>query len=87
MEAYMLQPKILSVQPEKDYTLRLDYETGEKKIFDVKPYIYGDWFSKLGDPAYFRSVRLVSGGIGIEWPEGQDIAPHELYDLSQEIGA
>lgn len=24
--------------------------------------------------------------FGIEWPHGQDIAPHELYDLSVPIG-
>ena len=36
---------------------------------------------KLIDRAYFKTVHLLPGGIGIEWAEGQDIAPHELYEL------
>ena len=35
----MLQPKILDVQPLPDYKLLLLFETAEKKIFDVMPYI------------------------------------------------
>ncbi len=31
---------------------------------------------------YFKTVRVLLGGVGIEWLEGQDIAPHELYDES-----
>ena len=34
---------------------------------------------------YFNSVQLTSNGYGIEWKNGQDIAPHELYDMSIEI--
>ena len=32
--------------------------------------------------SYFRSVHIINGGKGIEWSNGQDIAPHELYELS-----
>jgi hypothetical protein len=75
----MLQPRILSVQPLDAFRLRLDYETGEQKLFDTSPYIAGSWYGELRDPGYFASVRVVDGGKGIEWPHGQDIAPHELY--------
>ena len=34
----------------------------------------------LKDENYFRTVHLLPSGTGIEWAEGQDIAPHELYD-------
>lgn len=36
----------------------------------------GNWEMKL----YFQTVRLLPGGTGIEWMNGQDIAPHELYE-------
>ena len=62
--------------------LRLYYETGEVKLFDVTPYATGSWYGQLKDEDYFRTVQMLSGGIGIEWPEGQDIAPHELYENS-----
>jgi len=81
----MLQPKILHIEALADYTLQLFYETGERKLFDVNPYIYGDWFGMLRDRAYFRAVRIMAGGSGIEWPDGQDIAPHELYETSETL--
>lgn len=81
----MLQPNIVAVVPLDDYRLLLTYETGEKKIFDVKPYINGDWYSELLDVEYFKTVHIIFDGYGIEWGNGQDIAPHELYELSIEV--
>lgn len=81
----MLQPRILSVTPKENYKLQLQYETGETKIFDVSPYIRGSWFGELKEKSYFQSVQLLPGGIGIEWSNGQDIAPHELYENSVAI--
>lgn len=78
----MLQPRLLSVEPMPQMKMLLSYETGEIKIFDVTPYANGSWFSKLKDREYFYKVHLLHDGAGIEWPEGQDIAPHELYDYS-----
>lgn len=47
-------------------------------MFDVAPYITGSWYGELKDAAYFKTVRLLPGSVGIEWINGQDIAPHEL---------
>ena len=76
-------PKILNVTPLDDYKLKLEYSTGEIKIFDVTPYIVGSWFGLLIDKEYFNSVHMINGGKGIEWADGQDIAPHELYEMAQ----
>lgn len=81
----MLQPKIISVKPLKNYKISLEYETGAKKVFDVKPYIDGDWYEELADVAYFQTVKVVRSGSGIEWANGQDIAPHELYEQSIKV--
>lgn len=81
----MLQPKLISVSPAEGYLLYLRYETGEQKVFDVSPYISGRWFSALRDYAYFCTVHLLPDGYGLEWRDGQDIAPHELYDNSKAI--
>ena len=78
----MLQPKLISVEPIEQFKLLLKYETGETKLFDVIPYIRGSWIGELKESAYFRTVHLLPGGIGIEWSNGQDIAPHELYENS-----
>ena len=78
----MLCPKILSIEPLEGYKIKLSYETGEVKLFNVLPYISGQWYEELYNTNYFKSVHLVSNGQGIEWENGQDIAPHELYDMS-----
>lgn len=78
----MLQPRLTSVSPKDGHKLLLTYETGERRLFDVSPYITGSWYGELQDAAYFSSVSLLPGGVGIEWLHGQDIAPHELYEQS-----
>ena len=78
----MLQPRLSTVEPLSGFKLRLTYENQEVKVFDVTPYISGSWYSELKDESYFRSVKVLPGGVGIEWLNGQDIAPHELYEMS-----
>ena len=78
----MLPPKILEVETPGAYKLKLRYETGEVKMFDVLPYISGSWFGELRDTEYFKTVHITPDGCGIEWGHGQDLAPHELYELS-----
>lgn len=79
----MLQPRLTAVKPLPDMHLQLSYETGETKIFDVSPYAEGSWFGMLKENSYFQTVRLLPDGKGIEWEDGQDIAPHELYELGR----
>lgn len=79
----MPEPKVKSVSPLENYEILIEYETGEKKIFDVKPYIKGNWYGKLKDKNKFKTVH--PRGRTVEWADGQDIAPHELYDLSRQF--
>jgi hypothetical protein len=74
----MLQSKIIGLGALADYKLKIHYETGEERLFDVSPYIRGDWYGRLREPTYFETVRVLPDGAEIEWVEGQDIAPHEL---------
>lgn len=76
----MLRPKAINVQPQPDYMLLVDFNNGERRLFDVKPYISGSWFGQLKDPSIFNSVHIA--GLSIEWVDGQDISPDDLYDNS-----
>ena len=80
----MLQPKVIKVLPLPDYKLLVEYATGERRIFDVKPYISSDWYGELADVDTFNTVHPC--GTTVEWDDGQDIAPHELYELSVPAG-
>lgn len=77
----MLTPRIVEAKPQSDFSLRLTYESGDIRVFDVKPYIRGSWFCELADYDYFKRVAVVDGGI--EWPNGQDIAPHEMWESGE----
>lgn len=76
----MKYPTVLKVEPLERYRLLIDFDTGEVKIFDVTPYIIGNWYGKLRDLKFFASVH--PNGNTVEWADGQDIAPHELYEMS-----
>lgn len=79
----MNYPKVVDVKAIENYTVIVTFETGEVKVFDVTPYIKGNWFGELKDLKIFNTVRPC--GNTIEWINGQDIAPHELYDLSVQV--
>ncbi|MDD6487252.1 MAG: DUF2442 domain-containing protein [Spirochaetales bacterium] len=78
----MLRPTVTKVIPKDNYNLLLEFNNGEKKYFDVKPYIKGSWFGKLNDKLYFSQVK--TNGFNIEWSDGQDICPDDLYFNSVE---
>lgn len=79
----MIKHKLLEARALEGYKLLLVYAGGEQRIFDVSPYITGSWYGELKDPCVFRGVRVNNNTV--EWLGGQDIAPHELYDLSVEV--
>ncbi len=73
----MLRPTAQEVVTLPDYKLQIKFDNGEIKIFDVKPYIKGNWYGELSDPAYFKSVSV--NGYSVAWRNGQDLCPDELY--------
>lgn len=79
-----IRPRAVAVTPEENYMLRVTFDTGECRMFDVKPYLCGSWYGRLRDPKLFRSVRIA--GLSIEWQEGQDICPDCLYEDSVPVG-
>jgi hypothetical protein len=76
------RPKAIKVTPLPDYVLEVEFNNGEVKDFDVKPYLNGDWYGKLKDPKIFSQVKV--SGLSVEWIGGQDICPDELYYNSME---
>jgi hypothetical protein len=76
----MLRPTANTVKAKDDYLLEITFDNGEVKTFDVKPYIKGTWYGQLSDVEYFKSVT--TDGYTVVWPDGQDLCPDELYELS-----
>lgn len=66
----------------KNYMLELVFENGEKRIFDVKPYLSLGKFSELKDENLFKAVQVKFDTI--EWPNQLDLDPELLYKKSKE---
>ena len=72
-----MRPKPIDVKPLKNYMLEVIFKNGEKKIFDVKPYLKFKHFKEVKNEKEFKKVRIA--GLSIEWENGADICPYELY--------
>lgn len=64
--------RIVSVRPQVDWTLIVEFHDGRKGSFDVAPYLNLEVFQPLKDLAEFTQVK--NGGYYIEWPSGADLS-------------
>ena len=72
-----MNPFVMSVRTQDDYVLDLLFDNGERRLFDVKPYLTLGVFARLQNLALFRSARVVSGSV--EWPDDLDLSYDTLY--------
>ena len=75
--------KVTAVKALDDYQLEFCFNTGETRVFDVRPYLDKGIFTELRDPSYFRSVRRAFDSIA--WPNEQDFGPESLYVESRPV--
>ena len=79
----MLRLTAKTVKAIDGYKILIEFDSGEKKVFNVSPYTKGNWYGELSDKTYFGSV--FTNGYTVEWPHGQDLCPDEIYYNSQSI--
>ncbi len=72
-----MNPYVKSVKPQEDYRLLLTFENGEKRVFDLKPYLEKPVFRRLKDIALFQTAKVVSGSV--EWQGDVDLSYDTLY--------
>lgn len=72
-----MNPRVKTVKPNPDYTIRLVFTNGEVRSFDVKPYLDAGIFQELRDMSLFNSVKPFLGSV--QWINGQDFCPDTLY--------
>ena len=71
---------VIDVKPQNDYLLLLTFENGERRLFDMKPYLNKGVFLELKDPNVFNTVKASFDTI--EWINEADFDPEVLYDQS-----
>ena len=79
----MIPPRIKGVKPLDNFCLEITYVTGEKKIYDMKKNLNYNCYKNLKNINYFKLAK--SAETTVEWPEGEDIDPNEIYDNSVTI--
>ena len=68
------------------YVLELTFETGEVRMIDLEPMLWGPIFAPLlEDYSLFQQVHVDHESGTIVWPNGADIAPETLYRESKPV--
>lgn len=74
---------VIRVEAKPDYKLFLEFENGEKRVFDMTPYMDRAPFSQLKGSPLFGKAFVDYGTV--VWPGNIDIAPETLYDRSRPV--
>ena len=74
---------VKDVEPQDNYILLLTFENGEKRQFDMKPYLNLGVFRELKDIRLFKTVKPSFDSI--EWDNEADFDPEVLYQKSVRI--
>jgi len=69
--------KVCTVEIGTGYLLNLTFNNGERRCFDMQPFLHYPVFRRLQNPGFFALARVDYGTV--TWPGEIDIAPETLY--------
>ena len=78
-------PQIVSVFPQENKKLLVKFVNGVEKIYDCEQILHLDAFQLLHNEAFFRAVKVDSGGYGISWNDDIDLSEYELWTNGVEL--
>lgn len=71
-------PVVIAAQARTNYHLDISFSSGERKTFDMNPYLEKGLFQQLKKPEIFNSFFIANDTVN--WLGGDlDIAPATLY--------
>ncbi len=74
---------VISVTPIDNYKILLIFGNGEKRQFDMNPFLDKGIFQELRDISIFNTVKVSFDSI--EWENEADIDPEILYQYSEKL--
>ena len=72
-------PRIKSVEIDGQTQLLIHFDNGVDKIYNCAPLFSHPQFQLLKNPAFFKAVKVDSGGYGISWNDDIDLSEYELW--------
>ncbi len=80
MESVKME-SVVQVKTNVNFKLELLFNTGELKLFDMKPYLDKGAFTRLKNVSIFNQAYIAFDTVC--WPGNLDISPATLYDKSK----
>jgi hypothetical protein len=77
-------PRVIDAKYLNGYCIHIVFSNGKEGNIDLSPYIGSGIFEPLMNKDYFK--KLFVDGWTISWPNGADIAPETLYELTEQAG-
>ena len=78
-----MNPAVTNVEPLADHILKVVFENGDIRLFDVRPLLNRGIFAELQDETYFKKARVAFGAVC--WPHEQDLSKDTLYLLGKPV--
>ena len=72
-----MHPDVVAVTPREHFCLDVSFANGEKKRFDVRPFLHLPVFKRLQSAGYFDRAHVENGTV--VWDEQLDLSPDTLY--------
>ena len=78
-----MNPRITAVTANADHSMKLVFNNGEVKRFDICPYLGYPVFSPLQNVGFFQLAKADHGTVA--WPQNIDFDPDTLYLDSRRV--
>lgn len=72
-----MTPDVVRVKPLADFQLETDFANGERRLFDMRPYLAYPAFAPLAEDSLFFRAHVAFGTVA--WTDEIDISPDNLY--------
>lgn len=72
-----MTPDVIKVLAIPDYSIVAEFETGDVRHFDVRPYLDFPAYAALKEPGLFMCAHVEHGTV--VWNEDVDLSPDTLY--------
>ena len=80
-------PNIKTIELVGTTQLLIHFHSGEQRVYDCEPLFSRPQFHLLRNPAFFRAVKVDTGGYGISWNDDIDLSEYELWTNGKPVAS